>query len=112
LKQNFQLKKREEKKITQKDVDCNVVDASVYDLLIPTSDCFFFLFSFDRVVSVWNSKKQVGITQSSIKVECVTVAAYQKIWLMKFEKMRSMFRVFSRKISKEGVLEIDIFPFY
>jgi len=65
-------------------------------------------FSFGRVVFVWNSKKQGGINESSVEVECVSTATYQKNWSMKFylmkiEKMRSMFGIFSRKYSRRIV---------
>jgi len=83
---------QEEKKIIEKDVDCNVVDTSVYDLCVfqnesgdlldyaesddvkTASDC---VFSFGRVVSDWNSKKQEEVTQSSAKAQCVPAATNQ-----------------------------------
>jgi hypothetical protein len=114
---------QEEKKIIEKDVACNVVDASVYDLCFfqnesgdlldyaesddvkTASDC---VFSFGRVVSVWSSKKQERITQSSTKAQRVSAATDTEIWQMKFcqmkvGKMRPMLGVFSRKISRRSV---------
>ena len=79
--EGYKVTKQEEKKIIEKDVGCNVVDASVYDLCVfqnksgddvkTASDS---VFSFGRVVSVWSSKKQEGITQSSTKAQCVSAA--------------------------------------
>jgi len=82
---------QEEKKIIEKDVCCNVVDASVHDLCVfqnksddDVKTTFDSVFSFGHVVSVWSLKKQEGITQSSTKAECVSAAIDQKTWPMSF----------------------------
>jgi len=121
--EGYKVTMHEVKKIIEKDVDCNVVDASVYDLCVFQNESgdlldyaesgdvkttFDSIFSSGHVVSVWSLKKQEGITQSSTKVECVSAAIDQKTWPMKFYqmnvgKMRSMLGFFSRKISRRSV---------
>jgi len=120
--EGYKVTMQEEKKIIEKDVGCNVVDAYVHDLYAfqnksgdDVKTTFYFVFSFGRVVSVWSSKKQEGITQSSTKDECVSAAIDQKTWPTKFchmkvGKMRLMLGFFQEKY-QGGVLQIDIFLF-
>ena len=89
----------------------DLLDYAESDDVKPASDC---VFSFGRVVSDWNSKKQEKVTQSSTKA-CVSVATGKTIWPMKFYqmkvgKMRSMFGVFREKY-QGGVLELIFFCF-